>query len=181
MLGQPQCCINAQQEIEWKVFSSGNGRFVLLHDEFFTALRFCPFCGAELSLESWPYQAGKGEDKGRICFDIDGVLAVEEGPYASREAYQEAIRRLNRLTAAGYEIVYQTARYMKKYAGDSNEAYKHGFVELYDWLINHGFPHGQIYMGKPSAIRYVDDKGFQIRSERGTTDWDRLFAQLGIR
>lgn len=178
MLGQPQCCTNAQLNIEWKIFNEYKKKFVLYGD--CTPLTYCPFCGSRLSLEP-QYQTIETDAEKRICFDIDGVLAIEEGDYGSRVPYEGVVEKLNKLTDEGLSIVYQTARYMQKYNGNQEQCIWAGRSELYSWLEKYNFPLGEIYMGKCSATIYVDDKGFQLRSSKGNIDWDRLFSQLGIK
>lgn len=140
-------------------------------------IRFCPFCGTEL--DEKPIRRESGHF--RICFDIDGVLAMEDGDYADRTPYEEALSLLKSLHASGHTLVYCTARYMKFYDGNQEAAIASGYFELKDWLEQHGFPQGEIYLGKPSADFYVDDHAALVRSIRGKRDWDRFFARLGIK
>ena len=100
------------------------------------------------------------------CFDIDGTLCTNtEGDYEEAMPFQVIISEVNRLFAEGHHIVLQTAR---------------GATTGIDWrelteqqLRAWGVRYHALYMGKPTADVYIDDKainfadwkyrGFQMR------------------
>lgn len=100
----------------------------------------------------------------RYCFDLDGTLCTNtEGEYERAEPIPVAIAEVNRLHAAGHDIVIQTAR---------------GATTGIDWrarteaqLAAWGVRYRALYFGKPTADVYIDDKA------RSADDWHR---QLGI-
>lgn len=83
-----------------------------------------------------------------IAVDIDGVLTVEtEGhDYLNRTPNIIAKVELRDLITKGHSILYYTARPEQ----DRTVTTK--------WLNAHGFPNAPLFMGKPQADIYVDDK-----------------------
>ncbi|MBV9473702.1 MAG: N-acetylneuraminate synthase family protein, partial [Solirubrobacterales bacterium] len=86
-----------------------------------------------------------------FCFDIDGVLCTNTwGEYDRAEPLPDAIAQLNRLHEAGHRILLSTAR---------------GTVSGADWrelterqLAEWGVSYDELWMGKPNADVYVDDR-----------------------
>lgn len=151
--------------------------------------KFCPFCGWDLSVavpteSNWACTLASLLTSGpprRLCFDVDGVFcdhADPNLPYARRSPYPRAVEVARALKMAGHTLVFQTARYMNLYRGDQRAAGDAGRGELEDWLVRHGIPYHEIYLGKASADLYVDDRGCRVESDRGTVDWALAFARL---
>jgi 2-polyprenyl-3-methyl-5-hydroxy-6-metoxy-1,4-benzoquinol methylase len=94
------------------------------------------------------------------CFDIDGTLCTNtEGDYERAEPDHSNIDRVNSLYQAGDRILLYTAR---------------GATTGIDWrsltekqLNQWGVKYHALYMGKPTADVYVDDKAINMR------DWFR--------
>ncbi len=95
------------------------------------------------------------------CFDIDGTLCSNtEGAYDDAEPFADRIRQVNRLHQAGHTILLYTAR---------------GSTTDIDWretterqMKMWGVDYHQLYLGKPSAHIYIDDKAFNSE----TWDWN---------
>jgi len=85
------------------------------------------------------------------CFDIDGTLCTNtEGDYESAQPYPDVVAEVNRLHAEGHTIILLTAR---------------GSTTGIDWrptterqMAEWGVRYHVLYLGKPSADVYVDDK-----------------------
>ena len=92
------------------------------------------------------------------CFDIDGTLCSNtNGEYEIVEPYPDVIARVNALYDAGHRIILYTAR---------------GSTTGIDWreltenqLRSWGVKYHQLFLGKPTADVYVDDKAINV------TDW----------
>lgn len=99
-----------------------------------------------------------------ICFDIDGTLCSNtEGDYDQAEPFLDAIADVNRLYDAGHTILLLTAR---------------GSTTGIDWrlltekqLADWGVRYHALFMGKPTADLYVDDKAINV------SDW--RFGSIG--
>ena len=93
------------------------------------------------------------------CFDIDGTICTNTyGNYEESEPYMDRISFINSLYDNGHEIFYLTARGMGRYDNDQLKAYKlYGFTmdQLNDW----GAKYHKLFMGKPNADIFIDDKG----------------------
>lgn len=91
-------------------------------------------------------------DPKTYCFDIDGVIATltENNDYSKARPRLEMIERINRLHAAGHQIILFTAR---------------GSATGIDWrtvteeqMRRWGVKHHKILFGKPAADFYFDDR-----------------------
>ena len=89
------------------------------------------------------------------CFDIDGTLCTNtEGDYEEAQPFVDRIAHLNSLFAAGHRILLYTAR---------------GATTGIDWrpltekqMDEWGVSHHGLYMGKPTADLYIDDKAINV-------------------
>tara|TARA_A100001011_G_C14315485_1_gene847775 strand:+ start:4812 stop:5114 length:303 start_codon:yes stop_codon:yes gene_type:complete len=85
------------------------------------------------------------------CFDIDDTICETQGiDYANSQPIKERIIKINKLKKDGNTIIFYTAR---------------GFVSKIDYLelttkqlTEWGVSYDKIYMGKPNADYYIDDK-----------------------
>lgn len=114
----------------------------------------------------------------RICFDVDGVLAVINGEYANRMIFRQTADIIQKLKDAGHTICIQTARYMFKRNGNQQEADEHGRLELVAWLEKHHIPYDELYFGKVPADIYVDDRGCRVEASKYMEDWENNFAPI---
>jgi len=93
----------------------------------------------------------------KYCFDIDGIICTLEGTaYEKAKPKPEVIDAINRLYNEGHEILFYTAR---------------GFETGIDWAnitLNQfkewGLKWHDIYLNKPAADFYIDDKFVDIGS-----------------
>ena len=94
------------------------------------------------------------------CFDIDGTLCSNtDGEYKAAVPFLDVIDRVNRLFADGHQILLYTAR------GATTNIDWRELTErqLRDWGVNHH----HLFMGKPTADVYIDDKALNFK------DWKR--------
>lgn len=93
-------------------------------------------------------------------FDIDGTICtkVSDGDYSKARPFEDRINVVNKLYEQGDTIIFQTARGMGR-SGNS-QAFAWNFFEkdTKAQLIKWGVKFHSLYMGKPSADVYVDDK-----------------------
>ena len=90
------------------------------------------------------------------CFDIDGTLCTNtDGAYESAEPYPDLIAQVNALYDAGHRIILYTAR---------------GSTTGIDWreltenqLSTWGGKYHELFLGKPHADVYVDDKAISLQ------------------
>lgn len=92
----------------------------------------------------------------KYVFDIDGTICSQEKDYTLAKPYVSRIERINRLYEEGNLIWLYTAR---------------GTDTGIDWtkitkeqLKRWGIKYDQLTFGKPSADRYIDDKGINANS-----------------
>lgn len=114
----------------------------------------------------------------RICFDMDGVIAVIAGEYTNRLPFLRTIEIIQKLKAAGHIICIQTARYMFKRKGNQQEADQYGRPELVAWLEKYEVPYDELYFGKVPADLYVDDRGCRVEAAKYMEDWENNFGPL---
>lgn len=89
------------------------------------------------------------------CFDVDGTLCTNtEGEYEKAVPFPEVIEQVNRLYDEGHEILLLTAR---------------GSTTNIDWrttterqLQEWGVKYHRLYLGKPTAHVYIDDKAINL-------------------
>ena len=99
----------------------------------------------------------------RYVVDIDGTICTpgptEEMRYEQAMPIQDRIDRINKLYDEGHIIVYLTARGMGRYNNivglATKEFYEFTEIQLSLW----GCKYHQLFLGKPSADYYIDDKG----------------------
>ncbi len=89
------------------------------------------------------------------CFDIDNTICITKGTdYENSKPIKERIETINTLKDEGNTIIFFTAR---------------GFVSKIDYfkltqnqLNKWGCKYDKLYMGKPDADYYIDDKNYDI-------------------
>jgi outer membrane protein assembly factor BamB len=89
------------------------------------------------------------------CFDIDGTICTNTaGAYESAQPFPEVIELVNRLFLQNHTIYFYTAR---------------GSTTGIDWrkvteqqLARWGVRYHRLFMGKPTADLYVDDKCIDV-------------------
>lgn len=89
------------------------------------------------------------------CFDIDGTICtqVDDGEYKNAKPIKNRIKKINKLYDQGNKIIFLTAR---------------GFVTKINWheltasqLEKWGVQYHELYLTKPHADIYIDDKGLK--------------------
>ena len=99
----------------------------------------------------------------RYCFDIDGVIAITRGTdYRASEPNRETIERINALYDAGHTIVLHTARGMGTLEGDLSRVHQVWFDFTFQQMRTWGLRFHELFLGKPWADVYVDDKGVRF-------------------
>jgi len=99
-------------------------------------------------------------DKKTYCFDIDGTLCSNtEGEYADAKPFTDRVAIVNKLFEDGHQILLLTAR---------------GATTGIDWrdltekqMADWGVCYHELYLTKPTAHIYIDDKAFNSE----TWDW----------
>jgi len=99
----------------------------------------------------------------KYVIDIDGTICTpgptDEMKYEQAMPIQDRIDKINKLYDEGHIIVYLTARGICRYNNivslATKEFYEFTEIQLSLW----GCKYHQLFLGKPSADYYIDDKG----------------------
>jgi hypothetical protein len=93
-------------------------------------------------------------------FDIDGTICLNvESDYEASRPIQSRIDKINDLYDAGHTIIFQTARGMGRSGNSFAFAHAKFFKFTKKQLDNWGVKYHSLFLGKPAADIYVDDKG----------------------
>tara|TARA_Y100001970_G_scaffold28001_1_gene34280 strand:- start:168 stop:497 length:330 start_codon:yes stop_codon:yes gene_type:complete len=99
----------------------------------------------------------------RYVVDIDGTICVpgktDEERYTGATPIQERIDTVNKLYDEGNTIVYLTARGMGRFDQDRDMAIETFYTFTKNQLDSWGCKYHRLFLGKPSADYYIDDKG----------------------
>lgn len=99
-------------------------------------------------------------DKKRYCFDIDGTICNNTyGEYEKASPIPNRIEVINKLHDAGHHIIYLTARGMGTCDGNIQLAYAKWYEFTKNQLTSWGCKFHELYLSKPNADHYIDDKG----------------------
>jgi capsule biosynthesis phosphatase len=110
----------------------------------------------------------------RIVVDLDGTichLKKSGQSYADVAPHVGAAERLRELRAAGHYIIIQSARNMQTCESNVGKVLKNVGKITLEWLEKHGIEYDEIYLGKPNAHVYIDDRALRFES------WDKLTEQ----
>ncbi len=101
------------------------------------------------------------------CFDIDGVICTNtEGKYGDAAPNESIIAEVNRLFAEGHKIILHTAR-----GSTTGIDWRQATEEqLARWEVDYH----ELFMGKPTADIYIDDKAIN------STDWKKNSFQAKL-
>ena len=96
-------------------------------------------------------------------FDIDGTIckklrSSKDNDYRDAIPYKKRIKRVNNLYDQGHIIIYQTARGMGRFDNNPQKAIQEFYSLTKEQLNQWGCKHHMLFLGKPSADIYVDDK-----------------------
>ena len=120
----------------------------------------------------------------RIVFDLDGTLTVDtEGvPYSEKLPDPEVVELVRAYRRQGFEIVINTARNMRTFAGNLGKINSSTLPVIIAWLENHDIPYDEIYVGKPwcgDQGFYVDDKAIRP-NEFKTLTYEQICKLLRV-
>jgi len=91
--------------------------------------------------------------------DIDGTICNDsDGNYKQCSPFESRIVKINELYDQGNTIIYQTARGMDSCNGDQVRAYKKYYHYTYNQLLEWNCKFHELFLGKPKADYYIDDK-----------------------
>mgnify|MGYP001162510626 FL=1 len=102
----------------------------------------------------------------RYNVDIDGTICYPgkgDGRYTLAVPRWDRIQKINDLYIKGHEIIYHTARGMSTFENDREKAHEKYYDFTLKQLCGWGCMFNDLYLGKPAADYYIDDKG--INSE----------------
>ena len=97
-------------------------------------------------------------------FDIDGTICkklceLENQDYRESTPYKDRIKKVNKLYDEGHTIIFQTARGMGRNDNNPQKAIEEFYSLTEDQLNRWGCKYHMLFLGKPAADVYVDDKG----------------------
>ena len=100
-------------------------------------------------------------DKLTYCFDIDGTICHSNGmgPYDKSTPYTNRIEKINDLYDQGHTIFFMTARGMGRSNNDQEKARKEMYEFTKNQLDSWNVKYHQLFLGKPGADAFIDDKG----------------------
>ena len=85
------------------------------------------------------------------CFDIDNTICRTEGTdYENSTHILDRIKKINELKLQGNKIIFFTARGFVT----GKDLYEFTYNQLKSWEVNFD----ELYLGKPAADFYIDDK-----------------------
>lgn len=93
-------------------------------------------------------------------FDIDGTICTDtNGDYASAKPILDRVNIVNKLYREGHQIILFTARGMGSSGNDEKKARKKWKILTEYQLQEWGVMYHHLFLGKPAADIYIDDKG----------------------
>ena len=94
-------------------------------------------------------------------FDIDGTICtkISSGDYNDAKPIKSRITKINKLFKEGNIIIFQTARGMGRSNNNSEKSYAMFYDLTLKQLEGWGVKYHQLFLGKPAADLYIDDKG----------------------
>ena len=109
-----------------------------------------------------------------LVFDIDGTICPQcDGDYENLEPYTDAVSKINKLYSEGHTIIFETARFMDRCKNNPIEAYKQGYEFTLNQLKDWGIKFHELWMGKPRADYYIDDKGVFFKN-----NWEEIYKEI---
>ena len=97
----------------------------------------------------------------RYSFDIDGTICQNTyGEYKKCVPYVDRIKKINQLFEEGNYIIYFTARGMGSCNGNAKLAIQKYYNYTWEQLKSWDCKFHQLYLGKPNADLYIDDRAF---------------------
>ena len=98
----------------------------------------------------------------RYVFDLDGTLCTQtDGDYTRALPLVKRIEVVNKLFEEGNHISIHTARGMSRYKNDRSLAEEQFRKLTENQLKSWGVKYHEIFLGKPAADVYIDDKAMK--------------------
>jgi len=98
--------------------------------------------------------------KKTFCFDLDNTLCTTvKSKYNKSRPKKNALKTLNFLYEKGFFIKIYTARYMGR-SKDKLKDKKKLHLRITKQLKNFGIKYHKLFISKPSADIYIDDKAY---------------------
>lgn len=113
----------------------------------------------------------------RFCFDLDGTICHTrkmDQAYIDVKPIDGMVDLIRRLYDAGHYIIIYTARNMETHNGNIGKITAIQVPIITEWLHKWDIPFDELYVGKPLADYYIDDKGVTF------TDISTLTRDLGL-
>jgi hypothetical protein len=101
-----------------------------------------------------------------FSFDIDDTLCHKgnfiDGDYHLCVPYEDRIALVNKLYDEGHTIYCFTARGMGRTNNDQKLSHELFYQLTFDQLTSWGLKFHKLFLGKPAAQFYIDDKGVDV-------------------
>tara|TARA_R110000824_G_scaffold285090_2_gene473265 strand:+ start:10783 stop:11115 length:333 start_codon:yes stop_codon:yes gene_type:complete len=96
--------------------------------------------------------------------DIDGTICnklceLQGGDYREAKPLYDRINKINDLFEQGNTVIYLTARGMGRHGNNPAYAIQDFYAMTKEQLAKWGAKHHHLFLGKPAADYYIDDKG----------------------
>ena len=108
----------------------------------------------------------------RYVVDIDETICLpgktEEERYTGATPINNRIEFVNKLYEEGHHVTYFTARGMGRFKQDREKATDLFYEFTQNQLDGWGCKYHELFLGKPSADYYIDDKGINAHEFFGT-------------
>lgn len=106
-----------------------------------------------------------------FVFDIDNTICyTKNSDYKSSTPIISRIEKINSLYEEGHEILFLTARGMGRSNNDSRFANEEFYELTRRQLDEWGVKYHNLFLGKPAADFYIDDKGISDEDFFNTRD-----------
>ena len=102
----------------------------------------------------------------RLVIDLDNTITIHNNfnDYSTMEPNIAVINKIIEYKNKGFEIVINTSRNVRTFAGNIGKINAITLPKITDWLDKHKIPYDEIYVGKPWCGEdgfYVDDKAIR--------------------
>ena len=102
---------------------------------------------------------GSLSDLAAFCFDVDNTICLTKGlDYRNSKPNKQIIKLINKLYKKGHIVKIFTARFMGRNSDNFTKARKQGYFFTKSQLNKWGLKYTKLFVGKPSADVYFDDK-----------------------
>ena len=97
-------------------------------------------------------------------FDIDGTICTDsKGNYETAEPIISRVNKINSLYEDNHTIICATARGMGRNNGDQKKSHDSFYDFTKNQLLGWGVKFHKLYLGKPPADFYIDDKSINMK------------------